>query len=309
MVTENSIRQQLLAELAGQGYQGRIVSVHRVQDLAQELETHRREGQFDDAFDQERLNWFHYSSPETLPDAQSLIIVAVPRPQTQAVFTWRGQALPLIIPPTYTGYNRIVQQVTALLTSILEPAGYRLAESALPLKLLAVRSGLGVYGRNNICYVPGMGSFVELVGLYSNLPCADDGWREARMMAACQNCVACMRHCPTGAISSERFLLHAERCLVFHNERAGDIPFPGWIDPAWHNCLEGCMHCQWICPENKRFRDWVEDSEEFSEEETALILQGEPQERLSAETSGKLARLDLLGDLNILPRNLGIFLS
>ena len=98
MVTENSIRQQLLAELAGQGYQGRIVSVHRVQDLAQELETHRREGRFDDTFDQERLTRFHFTPPETLPDVQSLIIVAVPRPQTQAVFTWHGQALPLIIP-------------------------------------------------------------------------------------------------------------------------------------------------------------------------------------------------------------------
>ena len=115
------------------------------------------------------------------------------------------------------------------------------------------------------------------------------------MMAACQNCAACLRHCPTGAISSERFLLHAERCLVFHNERPGDVPFPDWIDPAWHNCLEGCMHCQWICPENKRFRDWVEDKEEFSEEETELILRGGPPERLSKETIGKLERLDILG--------------
>jgi epoxyqueuosine reductase len=40
------------------------------------------------------------------------------------------------------------------------------ALSLLPLKSLAVRSGLAAYGRNNVCYVPGMGSFLELVGLY-----------------------------------------------------------------------------------------------------------------------------------------------
>ncbi len=43
-------------------------------------------------------------------------------------------------------------------------------------------------------------------------------------------------------------------------------------------------------------------------EETALLLQGGPQDRLAGETIKKLERLDILGDLKLLPRNLGVFL-
>jgi epoxyqueuosine reductase len=308
MVTESTVSQQLLSELAGRGYQARVVPVRHLEDLQAGIETHRREGRLDEEFDRICLSFFRYSPPGTLPEPQSLIVVAVPRPQTAAVFTWQGRQSSLIIPPTYTDYRKIARQAAALLAGILEPAGYRVALSLLPLKSLAVRSGLAAYGRNNICYVPGMGSFLELVGLYSDLPCSEDTWQEARMMEACRNCRACLRHCPTGAITEERFLLHAERCLVFHNERPGDVPFPSWIDPSWHNCLEGCMLCQLACPEDQEFWGWIEGREEFSEEETALLLQGGPQDRLPEATVGKLERLDILDDLGILPRNLGVFL-
>jgi epoxyqueuosine reductase len=95
--------------------------------------------------------------------------------------------------------------------------------------------------------------------------------------------------------------------MVFHNERKGDIPFPVWIDPSWHNCLVGCMRCQRVCPQNKQFLHWVEEREEFSQEETALLLEGTPSERLPAEAKRKLEHLDLLEDADILPRNLAVF--
>ena len=128
------------------------------------------------------------------------------------------------------------------------------------------------------------------------------------MMEACRNCRACLNNCPTGAITEERFLLRAERCLSFHNEQPGNIPFPSWINPSWHNCIEGCMLCQRVCPEDKKFWSWVEGNEEFSEEETTLLLQGGPRDRLAKETIDKLERLDILDDLELLPRNLGVFL-
>jgi len=187
----------------------------------------------------------------------------------------------------------------------------------LPVKLLAVRSGLGAYGKNNICYVPGMGSFHRLVAFYSDLPCPEDNWQELQMLERCQNCSACVRHCPTGAIpsaqlrtgTSERFLLRAERCITFHNERAGDFPFPAWLDPSWHNCLVGCLDCQRICPQNKDFLEWVEEGAEFSREETALLLEGVPLDQLPAETGRKLEQLDLIEYFDALPRNLRVFFA
>jgi epoxyqueuosine reductase len=121
------------------------------------------------------------------------------------------------------------------------------------------------------------------------------------------SCHACRLKCPTGAIPSDRFLLQAERCIVFHNERKGDIPFPEWMDPSWHNCLVGRLHCQKICPENKDFLQWIEEREEFSEEETALLLKGVALDQLPAATVRKLKKLDLIEYLNSLPRNLGVF--
>ena len=96
------------------------------------------------------------------------------------------------------------------------------------------------------------------------------------MMDLCQKCTACLRHCPTGAITSERFLLRAERCITFHNEEPSDVPFPAWLDASWHNCLVGCLHCQSICPENKDYLAWVGEGAKFSAEETALLVEGVP---------------------------------
>ena len=121
---------------------------------------------------------------------------------------------------------------------------------------LAVRSGLAAYGRNNVTYVTGLGSFHRLSAFYSDMPCDGDEWHELRLLDRCVKCRLCHRLCPTGAIARDRFLLHAERCIVFHNEKPWTVPFPAWLDPAWHNCLVGCLLCQAKCPENRdRCRD------------------------------------------------------
>lgn len=67
------------------------------------------------------------------------------------------------------------------------------------------------------------------------------------------------------------------------------------------------MRCQKACPQNKKFIQWIGEEEEFSEQETALLLQGIPQDKLPATTLTKLKHLDLIDYLNCLPRNLAIF--
>ena len=268
--------EELFSQLQEWGCQGRIVAIQHLGELQEEIEGHYRQGLFDKQFYQESLTSFVLSPPDSLPEARSLIVVAVPRPQFQVVFTWRGKPVPVLVPSYYLCWREAEKQLEDSLARILSPSGHRVIQAALPQKLLAVRSGLGQYGRNNICYVPGMGSFHRLWAFYSDLVCQEDNWQEAQMMAICQNCSACLRKCPTGAITSERFLLHAERCITFHNERPGDVPFPTWMDPCWHNCLIGCSYCQNVCPQNKDFWQWVERGVEFSEEETALLLEGIP---------------------------------
>jgi epoxyqueuosine reductase len=302
--TQSLDAKELLRHLEEQGYSGRIVSIQHLAELQEEIEKRHTQKSFDEEFYRSRLSFFKFNPPETLHEARSIIVVAVPRPQAQTTFTFQGEKIAIILPPTYAGYERTKAHVALLLGRLLKPQGYKVAETALPLKLLAVRSGLAEYGRNNISYVPGMGSFFQLVALYSDLPCQEDSWQEPRMMKQCENCQACRQACPTGAIGSDRFLLHADRCIVFHNEKKGEIPFPEWIDPAWHNCLYGCLHCQRVCPEDKHFMGWFGEKEEFSEKETELILTG--ARALSSTTLEKLKNLELADadSLGNLPRNL-----
>jgi epoxyqueuosine reductase len=301
--------EKLLLRLAEHGNQGRIVSIQHLSELKDEIIERFNEGLLDEEFYLLRLSFYDFKAPATLPDAESIIVVAVPRPQAQATFTFKGKKKALILPPTYVAYQRTINSVGEFLTGILKHKGYKTARTALPLKLLAVRSGLAEYGMNNITYVSGMGSFHQLVAFYSDLPCSEDTWRQAQMMKQCENCQACRRACPTGAISSDRFLLHAERCISYRNERKGDVPFPAWIDPSWHNCLYGCLHCQRVCPVDKPFLNWVVEKEEFSPEETSLLLKGQSLDRLPRSTLEKLKNLDLADpdSLDNLPRNLRVF--
>jgi len=298
---------ELLARLRERGFQGRIVSVSHLHELQKEIESLHSNALLDSQFCKDRLAWFKFQVPEDLPKAQSLIVVAVPRPQTRAIFNWNGQRRPLILPPTYTAYDAVEEQVQNLVAEILDKKGYTIMRTALPLKLLAARSGLVQYGRNNICYVSELGSFLQLVAVYSDMPCEEDSWQEATMMKSCEECELCRRACPTGAIPSDRFLLRAERCISYHNEKKGDVPFPKWMDASWHNCIVGCMRCQRVCPQNKEVIQWTEEEEEFSEEETALLLEGVRHDDLPVTTQRKLEHLDLVDYLDGLPRNLGVF--
>lgn len=285
------------------------MSIQHLQDLEHEIRDRHDQGLFDEEFFQERLTFYSFRLPDDFPAARSLIVIAMPSPQTRATFTSNGKTVSLILPPTYWNYDVIPQQLEDLLTEWLASDGYRVALAKLPLKPLAVRSGLGKYGRNNICYVKGMGSFIQLAAFYSNLPCKEDHWHEPCMMDRCQKCDACLKKCPTKAIPSDRFLLRAERCIVFHNEKPAGIPLPGWISPASYNCLIGCMDCQKYCPENKKFLKWIKAEEVFSQDETTLLLEGVLADQLPAETVNKLERLDLMDSLDILPRNLSVFFN
>jgi len=300
---------EILSPLNKRGYEWRIVSMDHLEELHEEIEGPHRLGLYDEEFYKERIVPFVFKPPIELKDARSLIIVTSPQPQFRVVFTWKGEQRLALIPPTYVRYRAVKAQAKELLEGILGPEGYHVTAAFLPEKLLIARSGLGAYGKNNISYVQGMGSFHEPAAFYSDLTCAEDNWQEKPMLKRCERCSACVRQCPSGAITVERFLLRAERCITYRNEKPGTVPFPDWLDPSWHNCLVGCMICQQVCPENKKFLKWIKEGPEFSEEETVLIRQGIPFDNLLAETKDKWSWLGLSEDLDVFPRNLRALLK
>ena len=87
------------------------------------------------------------------------------------------------------------------------------------------------------------------------------------------------------------------------------VPFPEWLDSSWHNCLVGCLHCQKICPANKKVKDWIEPGPIFTEEETKLLLNGRTIDNLPTETKKKMEDIDFVNYLGVFPRNLSVFLK
>ncbi len=294
--------EELLSQLREKGYHGSAISVLHLPDMKREMYEHYEKGYLHQEIFEDPIRQFTFEIPDS-SEAQSVIVVAVPLPQVQVVFHWNGKKIPLIIPPTYLNVRKNCEKIETLFSELDHPV----LRAHLPEKLVAVHSGLAQYGRNNITYVPGMGSFYRPFVFYSDLP-GQDNWEPIQKMKACEHCDACVEKCPTGAITEERFLLRAELCLTLHNEHPGTIPFPQWIDPSWHNCLVGCLHCQSVCPVNKRFLKWVERGPEFSEEETNLLLKGAVEE-LSQETAQKIEQFQMEDLLDIVPRNLKVFLT
>ena len=234
-----------------------------------------------------------------------MIVVAAPQPELEIVFHWMGKPVPVSVPPTYL--HDTDDAVENVLRNALRPGGYGLVRGRVPEKLLAVRSGLARYGRNNVSYVPEMGSFHRPMVFFSDYPCMEDVWHEETVLDRCISCSACRLACPTGAILKDRFLIQAERCLTFFNERPGE--FPEWIDPSWHHCVVGCMRCQEACPENRFVSRRVEQKGAFTEEETESLLAGGAADgRLSAETYKKLADFDMIEYKDLLQRNLRVLL-
>ena len=295
----------LYESIGKQGYQGKIVSVEHVDELETEIMTRYQKGLLDSDLYDAYLASFDFACHRKLKDARSLIIVTVPQPQIQLTFFRKDKPYPVVIPPTY--YSAIDNDVADFLKTILEPQGYHLQKVRLPQKLLVVRSGLAQYGKNNIIYVKGMGSFHRPVVFISDCPCEEDNWGEATVLEHCENCSACRKACPTNAMDPDRFQLYAERCLTFHNESTA--AFPQWLSPSWHNCLVGCMICQKACPANKDIIKWIEPGATFDNEETDLILDGISKNQLPRKTLEKITKLDMMRYYDVLRRNLKVLIE
>ena len=308
-MNEKKIIQNFYEKLEAKGYKGKIVSAKYIPELQKSIKKLHEQKLLDPNFYEEYKDYFEFQPEAEFGEIKSLFIITVPQPQYKVIFHWNNKEVPLIIPPTYLHSRAVIDKVEAFLTEILKPWGYSAEFALVPQKTLAVRVGLAEYGRNNITYVQGMGSFHRPSTFYSDFPYDQGDWQELRMMELCKECSACIRSCPTGTITTDRFLIHVERCLTFHNEHPAEVPFPDWIDPSWHNCLVGCMYCQKVCPANKKVMNWVEPGPTFSEEETKLLVSGKNIDELPEETRKKIEKHALANYLYVYPRNLGVILK
>lgn len=294
---------QLRAALDAAGFAHRLAPVSVAGELAQILADLAGKGQVTQSLLAEYSDSLTFSCPPEVGEPKALIVVASPSPAMKVRFQLESGPFDAIIPPTYIAGDALKRALTAL-RSVLGPAGHKVGRARIPVKLLAVRTGLAQYGRNNVAYIKNMGSFVRLDAFCTDAPLQVEDYKGkgSWRLSSCQPCRNCHHVCPTGCIPYDGTVIEAERCLTYFNEHEGD--WPEGLDPKRHNCLVGCLLCQERCPVDRAYVRIPKVVAEFDRDETEWILRDLPADRLPAGVRAKLAALDMADYSSVLGRNL-----
>ena len=263
-----------------------------------EIVARRDSGELDAEFCNEQLDFL--LEGEGGGTGGIVVVVAIPRPAHRVGFEMEERRLDTLLPPTYLRYRGTFEEVRQDLAANGLPDA-RVGHLTAPLKTVAGILGLIRYGRNNIAYADGLGSYIQLCGYTtdSGLPIpwdlsVDEG---PKLLAECEDCTKCQLACPTDAIAVDRMLLRAERCITLANENPGE--WPDRISSRAHHCMVGCLLCQRACPANPKLR--IDDSGVcFSEDETRSLMRDDVPTESHAE-NGIRAKLAVLGQPGLEP--------
>lgn len=183
----------------------------------------------------------------TRPWATRLVAVAVPYvPQAEAPD--HGPRIARYAAPD--AYRRLADLLDRL-AALLVDAGFRAEpvydDASLVDRAVAVRAGVGWWGRSSMVLVPGAGPWTVLGSVATDAPLPTD----RPTARTCGTCTACIPACPTGAIVADG-VVDARRCLAAILQRPGVVP--RWVRPLVGSRLYGCDDCLVACPPGERPR-------------------------------------------------------
>jgi epoxyqueuosine reductase len=191
----------------------------------------------------------------SLPDAKTIVVAGI---------YIGGLTLPAWTDPWYGRTSRlylsewfldVVKPLTPIV-DLLKSEGYqaRVCDgtaddgSILPLKLAAVRAGLGCQGKHSLLISKKFGTFLALGGIITD---ADLEHNTREEPDRCRECDKCQKACPMEALD-QAYVLNKSRCLSF---RLQVEDLPDEAHAVMENRVGDCEICQDACPWNKKHLD------------------------------------------------------
>jgi len=146
-------------------------------------------------------------------------------------------------------WRRLDQLAAFVEQQVGHPVAHRRYVDTGPLleRELAVRAGLGWFGKNTMLINPRLGSWLFLGELLLDLELTAD---EPFSADHCGTCTRCIEACPTQCILPGR-VLDASRCISYLTIEYRDTDMPPALSPLIGNWIFGCDVCQDVCPWNR----------------------------------------------------------
>jgi epoxyqueuosine reductase len=162
---------------------------------------------------------------------------------------WYGRTSRLYL----SGFFLDVVKPLETILSLLIDEGYkaivcdssREESSSLPLKLAAVRAGLGWQGKHSLLISKKYGTFLALGGMITNAELDHNTTEEPNL---CRKCDKCQKACPLSALD-QSYVLDRSKCLS-HCLQMDHLPEEA--QAVAENRVIDCEICQQACPWNKK---------------------------------------------------------
>ncbi|SCG82967.1 putative iron-sulfur cluster-binding protein [Proteiniborus sp. DW1] len=167
---------------------------------------------------------------------------------------------------------------------------------------IAMRAGIGWYGKNCSIINDDFGSFIFLGYILTDLELEEDN----RVEEKCGDCRLCIDACPGGAIE-EGYIINTKRCISYLTQTKDRVPYD--LREKMGVKIYGCDTCQQVCPKNQNIQKG--NSEEFIPKTTNGVVNIEEIMTISnKEFKGKYGTMSgAWRGKNVLKRNAIIALA
>ncbi len=188
----------------------------------------------------------------TLPNAKSIIVAGiyiggVTMPEWKDA--WYGRTSRLYLSGFFLDVVKPLEPIAELLKKEGFQAeicdGSREGGSILPLKLAAVRAGLGWQGKHSLLISKKYGTFLALGGIITDASLEHNAIEETNR---CRNCTQCQDACPFSALDRP-YVLNKSRCMSY---LLADEILPNEVQAVMENRIGDCEICQEACPWNTK---------------------------------------------------------